>query len=885
MIPLGRTLNFNECHGKGVAAAMAVPEAFWTEKKKLVLFLQAILHRHSKPAFFSSTLTSNINTKAMASDLPGEQPQCNGIGNVNFTVDVRKLCKQNRLKEALHILRLMDEPDFSTYASLLQGCINIKALPEGKLVHAYIIRTRFKLHNCLCTKVLIIYAKCGSLVDARRVLDEMPTRNEASWSAMIAAYARQGNGQEALTLFYEMQRSGNQPNQFTFASVLPACANQAALKAGKEVHASIIVSGFQSDIFVNNALVDMYAKCGQIQDAHHVFDKMPQRNVVSWSAMIAAFARRGHSGEALTLFHQMQRSGIIPDQFAFASVLPACGNMAALEHGKEVHREIIRSGVQADIFVGNGVVSNLVTFASVLPACANLAALQQGKEVHEDIIRKGLQYNVFVGSALIDMYAKCGSIKDARTVFNKMPQQNVVSWNSMIVGYAIHGCGKEALQLFEQMQHSGMEPDHITFVGVLSACCHAGLVDDGWQYFDRMSQDYHITPGGQHYCCMVDLLGRAGHLDEAHNFINKMPIKPSPDVWGSLLAACRNHTNIELGERVAERLFELDPENSAHYVLLSNMYARAGRWEDKEKVRKMMKDRRVKKTPGHSWIEVNNKVYAFLVGDRSHPQTREIYAKLDGLFGQMKEAGYTPDMNFVFHDVEDEQKEHTLCHHSEKLAIAFGLINTSPGTPIRIVKNLRVCGDCHSATKFISQIVARDIIVRDAIRFHHFKDGQCSCGGYWEQSKPFPGSLPISLVQFSLVIDKKGGFLSSFSFIVLLMAKRGDMAGEGWGINMKIVFILNTILKLLLMVLQATSVFSDISSKGPIKHPIHHLLLLWEVIGARDSQLDTGKFILMPSGGGRLLLLGSGSAHSYSPGRAHALRSHVSIRRHHADRM
>jgi len=360
-----------------------------------------------------------------------------------------------------------------------------------------------------------------------------------------------------------------------------------------------------------------------------------------------------------------------------------------------------------------------------------LAALEYGKEVHEDIKRSGFQSDVYVGTALVDMYAKCGSITDARNVFDIMSKRDVVSWNAMIAGYAMHGCGKEAIEIFEQMEHSTSKPNNATFVGVLSACCHAGLVDEGWKYFDYMSKLYSITPVLDHYCCMADLLGRAGYLDEAYDFINRMPVKPDATVWSSLLAACRIHSNAELGEQVAECLFELDPTDAATYVLMSNIYAAAGRWDDIKKIRALMKERKVEKKPGSSWIEVNNKVYAFLVGDTSHPQLQEIYLKLDALSGEMKEAGYVSDTRFVLQDVEEEQKEHILGYHSEKLAIAFGLMNTYPGTPIRVVKNLRVCGDCHCAIKFISRIAAREIVVRDANRFHHFRNGQCSCGDYW----------------------------------------------------------------------------------------------------------------------------------------------------------
>eukprot|EP01018_Ginkgo_biloba_P001596 Gb_35886 [translate_table: standard] len=754
-------------------------------KKMMLLFLQPMLELHIPGGF--KTMTTALSTE----------------GNANSSY-LRTLGKQDRLKEGLQIFHGMDQPmDSFTYARLLQGCIGKKSLTQGKLVHSHITGRGFKPDIILGTILLTMYAKCGSLVDARTVFEQMPNRNVVSWTVMITAYASHGQAEDALTLFYQMQRSGIQPNRFTFAGILPACADLSSLEQGKKIHEEIIRCGFQSDVFVGNALVDMYAKCSDIKNARHVFDimpqrdvvlwttmivgyvqnglvdealklfqKIPQRDVVSWNAMISGYVQNGHIDEALKLFGQMQLTGVKPSSKTFAGVLPACANLGALEKGKELHEDIIKNGFQSDVFVSNALVDmyakcgnveiarNLFdnmfqrdivswttmiagyaqneqreealklfrqmqlagmkpdsktftsilpacantayleqgmeiheeiirsgfhsfvfvgnalvdmyakcgsmqnaccvfdkmpqrdvvswttmiaayaqnglgekalkifrcmqlasvkpdskTFTSVLPACANLAALELGKEIHEEIIRNGFHSDVFVGSALVDMYAKCGSIENAHTVFDRMHQRNVVSWNAMIAGYAMHGCASGALKLFEQMHHSGTNPDHVTLVCVLSACCHAGLLDEGWQYFDCMSQYYHITPAIEHYGCMVNLLSRAGHLDEAQDFINKMPIKPDASVWGCLLGACRVHNNIELGERVAEHLFELDPQNATPYVLLSNIYASAGRWDDIEMVRKMMKDRRVRKKPGCSWIDVNKQVSAFLVGD------------------------------------------------------------------------------------------------------------------------------------------------------------------------------------------------------------------------------------------------------------------------------
>eukprot|EP01018_Ginkgo_biloba_P002732 Gb_33135 [translate_table: standard] len=640
---------------------------------------------------------------------------------VSWTAIIAGCAQNGHSEEALELFRQMQlagvKPNSKTFASVLPACAHLTALEQGMEIHAELFKSGLQSDVFVESALVDMYAKCGSVEKARNVFDKMIEQDLVSWNAMIAAYAKHGPFDEALTLFHQMQQTGTEPNQFTFASVLPACAHLAAMEQGLEIHKEIIRNGYQSYVFMKNALVDMYAKCGKIDKARHVFDKMQQRDVVSWTAMIAGYTQNGYVDEALKLFHEMPERNVISWTAMIAGYAQNGQGVDALK----LFQQMQLAGVEAGI----------KTFASVLPACTNLATLEQGMEIHKEIIRRGFESVVFVGNALVDMYAKCGRIDKARHAFDKMPERDVVSWNTMIAGYAMHGCGKEAIKLFEQMQHSCMDPNRVTLVCVLTACCHAGLVEEGLQYFDCMSTYYHIAPAMEHYGCMVDLLSRAGHLDEAESFINNMPIKPDATVWRCLLGACRIHNNIELGERVAGYLFELDPKNAAPYVLLSNIYAAAGKWDDTENVRRMMKERGVKKTPGCSWIEVNKQVHAFLVGDRSHPQTQKIYSNLESLSRQMKAVGYVPDTRFVLNDVEEEQKEQILFRHSEKLAIAFGLINTSPGTTIRIIKNLRVCGDCHSATKFISKLVVREIVVRDANRYHHFKDGQCSCEDYW----------------------------------------------------------------------------------------------------------------------------------------------------------
>ncbi|XP_057867701.2 pentatricopeptide repeat-containing protein At3g24000, mitochondrial [Cryptomeria japonica] len=694
-------------------------------------------------------------------------------------------------KEALNLFCVMQHenitPTHISFVSILTICASSGALQEGKQIHAHIIKKGFELHTFVLNLLVTMYSKCGSLDDARNMFDKMPERDKIAWTAMIATYAQNDYTKEALELFVQMQEADMKLDEVTLATVLTACGSPETLQHGKEMHAYMVKVTVEPGIYGENALVTMYGKAGSIESARKVFDRMQNRDRISWNAMIAGYWQTGNDEEALKLFQLMLQTGMELDHITFTCVLGACANLEALEWGSLVHATIIKVGCALNVPASNAIItmyakcrrieaaqkmfqtlssrdliswnamitgyeqngygedalkfmcqmqrlgmkSNVYTFISVLSSCASLAALEQGKQVCACIIKTGFYSEVSVGNTLVTMYAKCGKIEDSRMVFDKMANKNVITWNAMIARYAQHGYGMEALRLFEEMQSLGIKPDQITFIGVLSACSHVGLLDEGRCYFNSMRCDHGITPTVEHYACMVDLFGRAGRLEEAEEFIQKMPFPPGALMWRTLLGACRIHGNIEMGERAAEHLLEVEPRDAASYVLLSNIYASAGRWDDRAKVIKMMKDRDLKKEPGRSWIEVKNRIHSFVTEDRSHPQTTDIYAKLDDLMSKIKQVGYLPDMNFVLHDVEEEKKHYSLCHHSEKLAISFGLISTPSGTSIRIMKNLRVCGDCHTATKFISKIVGREIILRDSNRFHHFKDGLCSCRDYW----------------------------------------------------------------------------------------------------------------------------------------------------------
>ncbi|XP_057862808.2 pentatricopeptide repeat-containing protein At3g12770-like [Cryptomeria japonica] len=702
---------------------------------------------------------------------------------VSWTAIVAGYAQNGVLDEALRFFNAMPQRNVVSWNAMIAGFAQ-----NGVLDEALKLFKEAPLRNVVSWTAMVAgYAQHGVLDEALRFFEEMPQKNVISWTAIIAGYAQNGFVEKALETFKQMQLAGVQPNSTTFASILPACAKMGDLQRGIDIHQSITERGLSSDVIVASALVDMYAKCGSIDKARELFDNMPQRNVISWNAMITGYAQNGFVEKALEAFKQMQLADVEPYCTTFASILPACAKMGALEQGTEIHQSLIEKGFLSDVVVVNALIDmyakcgcihkahelfckmsqrNVIswnamiagyaqnglvekaletfkqmpsedvkpdstTFVSILPACAKMGALEQGIDIHQSIIESGFLSDVVVASALVDMYAKCGSIHKARELFDKIPQRNVISWNAMIAGYAHNGFCLEALDLFELMKHSPTYPDIISFACVLFACSHGGLVDRGCTYFNVMSNHYYITPTVDHYVCIVDLLARAGYLEDTLKFIFKMPVKPVVVVWTCFLGACRSHMNIGLGVFTATLLFDLDPKNAATYVLLSNMYAEVGRWGEVQMIRRLMKDRGIGKMPGCSWIECHKMVHAFCVGDRSHPQTQEIYAKLEELSWEMKLAGYFPDSRLSLNDVEVEEKELFLCHHSEKLAIAFGLLNTLPGTTIRVVKNLRVCANCHTATKFISKIVGRQIVVRDANRFHHFKQGQCSCGDYW----------------------------------------------------------------------------------------------------------------------------------------------------------
>lgn len=623
--------------------------------------------------------------------------------------------------------------DAVSLVNILPACSAIGSCGRGKQAHGYAVR------NCLLEDVFVanavvdMYAKCGLMDQATQFFDRMEVKdvvswnamvtgysrigrceealrlfekmmeagvelNVVTWSAVIAGYAQRGFGYEAINVFQRMQVCGLEPNVVTLVSLLSGCASAGALLHGKETHCYAIKRILCADgcdngdeMMVINGLIDVYSKCRRTNVARTIFDSIAfeKRNVVTWTVMIGGYAQLGDANDALELFSNMLKGDnpVLPNEFTISCALMACARLGLLRFGSQIHGYVLRN-----------------RYESVM---------------------------LFISNCLIDMYARSGDVDAAHIVFETMCQRNTVSWTSLMAGYGMHGRGEEALQVFEEMRSRGLMPDGITFVVVLYACSHSGMIDEGIKYFDSMSSEFGVAPGVEHYACMVDLLGRSGHLKEAMKLIEGMPMEPNPIVWVALLSACRIHAHVEIGEYAANKLLELESEGDGSYTLLSNLYANAGRWKDVARIRSLMKYTRIKKRPGCSWVQGKKGTTTFYVGDRSHPLSQEIYTVLGDLIHRIKALGYVPETSFALHDVEDEEKGDTLYEHSEKLALAFAILTFPPGMPIRITKNMRICGDCHNAITYISKIVNHEIIIRDASRFHHFKNGSCSCRGYW----------------------------------------------------------------------------------------------------------------------------------------------------------
>ncbi|KAG4393846.1 hypothetical protein AAZX31_03G159500 [Glycine max] len=591
-------------------------------------------------------------------------------------------------------------PDPLTFGSIIKACCIAGDIDLGRQLHGHVIKSGYDHHLIAQNALISMYTRFGQIVHASDVFTMISTKDLISWASMITGFTQLGYEIEALYLFRDMFRQGfYQPNEFIFGSVFSACRSLLEPEFGRQIHGMCAKFGLGRNVFAGCSLCDMYAKFGFLPSAIRAFYQIESPDLVSWNAIIAAFSDSGDVNEAIYFFCQMMHTGLMPDGITFLSLLCACGSPVTINQGTQIHSYIIKIGLDKEAAVCNSLLtmytkcSNLhdafnvfkdvsenanlvswnailsaclqhkqagevfrlfklmlfsenkpdnITITTILGTCAELASLEVGNQVHCFSVKSGLVVDVSVSNRLIDMYAKCGSLKHARDVFGSTQNPDIVSWSSLIVGYAQFGLGHEALNLFRMMKNLGVQPNEVTYLGVLSACSHIGLVEEGWHFYNTMEIELGIPPTREHVSCMVDLLARAGCLYEAENFIKKMGFNPDITMWKTLLASCKTHGNVDIAERAAENILKLDPSNSAALVLLSNIHASVGNWKEVARLRNLMKQMGVQKVPGQSWIAVKDQIHVFFSEDNSHQQRGDIYTMLEDLWLQMLDDGYDP---------------------------------------------------------------------------------------------------------------------------------------------------------------------------------------------------------------------------------------------------
>ncbi|WOH10455.1 hypothetical protein DCAR_0729924 [Daucus carota subsp. sativus] len=557
-------------------------------------------------------------------------------------------------------------------------------------LHAHLIYTSFIQNPTVSFSLLsrLLSSLSFDLAYSRQIFDQVKKPNVSHYNAIIRAYSMSINPVEGFVLFREMLRKNVRPDSMTCSFVTKACVKGSSLFGGLQIHGWVLRAGCHSDCLLMTGLMDFYSSFRVVGDACKVFDEIARRDTVVWNVLISCCMRNGRTRDALDVFDRMERAecGSRPDD---------------------------------------------VTCLLVLQACSNLGVIEFGERVHNYVREHGYEKMKNVSNSLIAMYSRCGEMEKAYEVFKGMDNKSVVSWSAMISGLASNGFGREAIEAFGDMQKTGVMPDEQTFTGVLSACSRSGLLDEGRVFFNSMSKDFGITPNIHHYGCVVDLMGRAGLLEEAYNLILSMSIKPDAALWRTLLGACKVHGHAELGERVVGQVIELKAWKAGDYLLLLNIYSSAGDHEKVSEVRRLMRVKGIRTTPASCTIELKGDVHSFVADDILHPRKKEIYDTLEEIEKQLKIAGYVTEITTELHNVDAAGNQFRFSYHSEKLAIAFGVLATPPGTKIRVAKNLRTCADCHKFAEIFSGVYNREVVIRDRACFHHFREGHCSCNGYW----------------------------------------------------------------------------------------------------------------------------------------------------------
>ncbi|KAL1212926.1 Pentatricopeptide repeat-containing protein [Cardamine amara subsp. amara] len=582
------------------------------------------------------------------------------------------LSKSSKLDEAVTLIEKSSSslPDLSTpkaYTDLLHACISSKSLHHGRKICSLVLNNpNLRQDSKLLSKLITLFSVCRRLDLARKIFEDVTDSTlltEKVWAAMAIGYSRNGSPREALLVYVDMLCSFIEPGNFSISVALKACVNLKDLRFGRGIHGQIVKRKEKVDQVVYNALLKLYMEeRSSFEDARKLFDRMSERNIVTWNSLISVLSKKVRVHEMFNLFRKMQEEKI---GFSWA------------------------------------------TLTTILPACSRVAGLLTGKEIHAQILKSNEKPDVPLLNSLMDMYGKCGEVEYSRRIFDGMlSNKDLTSWNTMLNCYAINGNVEEEINLCERMIESGVAPDGITFVALLSGCSDTGLTEYGLSLFERMKTEFRVSPALEHYACLVDILGRAGKIEETVKVIETMPFKPSASIWGSLLNSCRLHGNVLVGEIAAKELFVLEPRNPGNYVMVSHIYADAKMWENVDKIREMMKQRGIKKEAGCSWVQVKDKIQIFVAGGGYEFRNSDEYKKVwTELQEAIEKLGYSPDTSVVLHDVDEETKANWVCGHSERLATTYSLIHTGEGVPIRVTKNLRVCADCHSWMKIVSQAV------------------------------------------------------------------------------------------------------------------------------------------------------------------------------------
>ncbi|KAK6942711.1 Pentatricopeptide repeat [Dillenia turbinata] len=747
---------------------------------------------------------------------------------VSYSALISGLAKWGREIEAIELFMRMAFSDVEcneySFVAVLSACIRVLELELGFQIHALVIKRGYLSSAYIVNALMGLYGKCGCLDFVFDLLGEMPCRDISSWNTVISAAVKEGMYEEAFESFRDMCRVDELTvDEFTVSTLLAAATGAFASETGRMIHAAAVKLGFIFDLGVSNSLISFYTKCGSMKDvlalfkkmpfkdvitwtgmvvaymefglvdvAVEIFYNMPERNSVSYNALLAGFCRNGKGLSALDFFCRMLENRVELTEFTLSSLANACGLLTEVGTSKQVHAFIIKFGfgsnacIEAALldmctkcgrmadaqkmfrvwsydqnksviwtsmicgYARNGqpdeaislfqkmqlednLVLDEVVSTAILGLCGILGFHQLGEQIHCYSLKSGFLSDIELGNAILSMYAKCGYMDDATKVFNVLYPGDVVSWNGLIAGHLLHRQGDEALDTWSLMEKTGIKPDDVTLELVISSYQYtkSNLVHCCRELFLSMRDVYNIEPTSGHYASLVSVLGKWGLLKEAEETIQRMPFDPDAFVWRALLDSCRTHSNTSIGRRAAKHILSLKPQDPSIYILVSNLYSASGRWHCSELIREEMREKHLHKHPGRCWIIHQNKVHSFFARDRSHSQSKDIYSGLDILILECLKAGYVPDTSFVLHEVEEFQKNSFLFYHSAKLAVTFGLLMTGPEKPIRIVKNIRLCGDCHTFFKFLTVVSRREIIVRDSSGFHCISNGQCSCKDHW----------------------------------------------------------------------------------------------------------------------------------------------------------